>query len=55
MLQEWEVLVYNYSKKILELNEIIKQKDEQIKIMEDFTKELNDKNKLNVKQLTSSQ
>ena len=52
MLQERELLIQNYSKKISELNEIIKQKDEQIKIMVNFSKELNDENKLNVKQLT---
>ena len=52
MLQDRELLIQNYSKKISELNEIIKQKDEQIKIMVNFSKELNDENKLNVKQLT---
>ena len=52
MLQERELLIQNYSKKISELNEIIRQKDEQIKIMVNFSKEINDENKLNVKQLT---
>jgi len=52
MLQERDLLIQNYSKKISELNEIIKQKDDQIKIMVNFSKELNNENKLNVKQLT---
>ena len=51
MLQERDLLIQNYSKKISELNEIIKQKDDQIKIMVNFSKELNNENKLNVKQL----
>lgn len=52
MLQERDLLIQNYSNKISELNEIIRQKDEQIKIMVNFSKEINDENKLNVKQLT---
>ena len=52
MLQEREMLIENYSKKINELNEIIKQKDDQLKLMVNFSKEINDENKFNIKELT---
>ena len=52
MLQDRELLIQAYSKKVYELNGIIKQKDEQLKMMINFSKELNDENKMNVKELT---
>ena len=53
MLQDRELLIHSYSKKIYELNTIIKQKDEQLKLMFNFSKQLNNENKLNVKVLTN--
>ena len=52
MLQDRELLIQAYSKKVSELNGIIKQKDEQLKMMVNFSKELNDENKINIKELT---
>ena len=52
MLQNRELLIEAYSKKISELNNIIKQKDDNLKLMVNFSKELNNKNKNNVKELT---
>jgi chromosome segregation ATPase len=52
MLQDRELLIQSYSKKIEELNGIIKQKDDQLKLMVNFSKEINNENKLNVKELT---
>ena len=53
MLQDRELLIQTYSKKVSELNGIIKQKDEQLKMMVNFSKELNDENKMNIKELTN--
>ena len=52
MLKDRELLIEEYSKKISELNQIIKEKDEKLKLMVNFTKELNTENKTNVKELT---
>ena len=52
MLKDRELLIQGYSKKVSELNEIIKQKDEKLKILINFSKELNSENKVNVKELT---
>ena len=52
MLQDRDLLIQSYSKKIADLNELIKQKDDQIKLMVNFSKEINNENKLNVKELT---
>ena len=52
MLQDRDLLIQEYSRKISELSDIIKQKDEQLKLMMNFSKELNDENKLNIKELT---
>ena len=52
MLQDRELLIETYSKKINELNQIIKQKNEQLKLMVNFSKEINNENKSNVKELT---
>ena len=52
MLQDRELLIETYSKKINELNQIINQKNEQLKLMVNFSKEINNENKLNVKELT---
>ena len=52
MLQDRELLIETYSKKINELNQIIKQKNEQLKLMVNFSKEINNENKTNVKELT---
>ena len=52
MVQDREMLIKEYSKKISELNEIINQKDEQLKLMVNFSKELNSENKHNIKEIT---
>ena len=52
MLQDRDLLIKEYSIKINELNDIIKQKDEQLKLMLNFSKELNDENKTNIKEIT---
>ena len=52
MLQDRELLIQEYNKKISELNDTIKQKDEQLKLMLNFSKELNNENKTNIKELT---
>ena len=52
MLQDRDLLIQEYSRKISELSDIIKQKDEQLKLMMNFSKELNNENKLNIKELT---
>ncbi len=52
MLQDRELLIETYSKKINELNNIIKQKNEQLKLMVNFSKEINNENKSNVKEIT---
>ena len=40
MIKDRETIIENYSKKILELNKIIEQKDEQLKLMINFSKEI---------------
>ena len=52
MLQDRDLIIENYSKKINELNDIISQKNQQLKVMVDFSKEINNENKTNVKELT---
>ena len=52
MLQDRELLIETYSKKINELNNIINQKNEQLKLMVNFSKEINNENKTNVKEIT---
>ena len=52
MLQDREMLIEAYSKKINELNNIINQKNEQLKLMVHFSKEINNENKSNVKEIT---
>ena len=52
MLQNRELLIETYSKKISELNNIIKHKDDELKVMVNFSKEINNENKNNVKELT---
>ena len=52
MLQDRDLLIESYSKKINELNQIINQKDEQLKLMVNFSKEINNENKSNVKEIT---
>ena len=52
MLQDRELLIETYSKKINELNNIINQKNEQLKVMVNFSKEINNENKTNVKEIT---
>ena len=52
MLQDRDLLIESYSKKINELNQIINQKNEQIKLMVNFSKEINNENKSNVKEIT---
>ena len=52
MLQDRDILINEYSKKISELSDIIKNKDEQLKLMMNFSKELNKENKINIKEIT---
>jgi hypothetical protein len=52
MLQDRELLIETYSKKNNELNNIINQKNEQLKLMVNFSKEINNENKTNVKEIT---
>ena len=52
MVQERELLIKQYSQKISELKELISQKDEQLKLMINFSKELNSENKSNIKEIT---
>ena len=52
ILKDRELLIQEYNKKISELNDIIKQKDEKLKLMINFSKELNSENKSNVKAIT---
>ena len=52
MLQDRDLLIESYSKKINELNSIISQKNDQLKLMVNFSKEINNENKSNVKEIT---
>ena len=52
MVHDREMIIKQYSKKLSELKELIEQKDEQIKLMVNFSKELNSENKLNIKEIT---
>ena len=52
MIKDRENLINEQSKKIKELNEIILRKDDQLKLMINFSKEINKENKSNVAELT---
>lgn len=52
MIKERENLIQTASIKINELNSQIEQKDEQLKLMVNFSKEINKENKSNVQELT---
>ena len=52
MIKEREQIILEANKKIKELNDIINQKDEQLKVMVNFSKEINNENKSNVAELT---
>ena len=52
MIKEREKLIQDYSKRIEELNETIVNKDNQLKVMVNFSKSINNENKTNVKELT---
>ena len=52
MIKDREQLINEQSKKIKELNEIILRKDDQLKLMVNFSKEINKENKSNVAELT---
>ena len=52
MIKDRENLINEQSKKIKELNEIISRKDDQLKLMVNFSKEINKENKSNVAELT---
>ena len=52
MIKDREQLINEQSKKIKELNELILRKDEQLKLMVNFSKEINKENKSNVAELT---
>ena len=51
-IKDRENLINEQSKKIKELNEIILRKDDQLKLMVNFSKEINKENKSNVAELT---
>jgi len=53
MIKERENTIEEKNKKIKELNDIIDNKNEELKIMMNFSKEINKKNKANVKELTN--
>ena len=53
IIKERENVIDEKNKKIKELNDIIDNKNEELKIMMNFSKEINKKNKANVKELTS--
>ena len=52
LIKEREQLINEQSSKIKELSEIIDRKDEQLKLMVNFSKEINKENKSNVQELT---
>ena len=52
MIKDREKLINEQSKKIVELNDIITLKDDQLKILVNFSKEINKENKNNVKEIT---
>ena len=52
LIKEREQIINEQSIKIKELSEIISRKDEQLKVMVNFSKEINKENKTNVQELT---
>ena len=52
MIKEREQIINEQSLKIKELSDIISRKDEQLKVMVNFSKEINKENKSNVQELT---
>ena len=52
LIKDRELLINEQSLKIKELSETIERKDEQLKVMVNFSKEINKENKLNVQELT---
>ena len=52
MIKEREVIINELNKKIKELTDTLQQKDEQLKVMVNFSKEINNENKSNVAELT---
>ena len=52
LIKEREQIMNEQSSKIKELSEIINRKDEQLKLMVNFSKEINKENKSNVQELT---
>ena len=52
MIKDREQIINEQSKKIKELNDIILRKDDQLKLMVNFSKEINKENKSNVAELT---
>ena len=52
LIKDREQLINEQSSKIRELSEIINRKDEQLKLMVNFSKEINKENKSNVQELT---
>ena len=53
MIKEREILIEEQSKKIKEINEELKNKDEQLKILFYYSKEINNENKTNFKEFTT--
>ena len=52
MLKERDTLIQSYSNKVNELTNTIEQKDQQIRMIIQFSKELNQENKTNVQEIT---
>jgi len=52
IIKERENIINEQNKKIRELNDIISQKDDQLKVMVNFSKEINKENKTNITEIT---
>ena len=52
LIKERENIINEQNKKIRELNDIITQKDDQLKVMVNFSKEINKENKSNITEIT---
>ena len=52
MLKERDTLIQSYNNKVTELSNAIEQKDQQIRMIIQFSKELNQENKTNVQEIT---
>ena len=52
MIKERDTLIQSYNNKVTELSNAIEQKDQQIRMIIQFSKELNQENKTNVQEIT---